>query len=328
MTFFIIFIATVNLAIGYALAVYLGHGQLPWRVGALTLPRSATNPTATEPVDDLPSESLEQAEALEPNLPDEELVEEAKPEVSAEVDPPAAEQPPSEEASAIEENETAQSQDAVGEQADHAETPEAESVEEVAQAEEELEVPAEEPIAPEEVEATTPAPTASVEEVVKPVPEEASQEATEDDPLPAHSEEAAGTDGPIAEQREQQPEISTPVENDPVATTAPAEASELQEATSEQDVAEEEEGEVNEQFLDGIATFQNQLEQPEQEESTEDLAAEATNDQPTTSQESPEEEDVLAGIEAFRAQLASIQQESASTTEEESAEETTEELVR
>jgi len=249
-TLLIVFLATGNIAIGYALAVYLGHGQLPWHLGSAMVPRPVASPSSRE----------ELVEPEELGIPDEEINE------AFEV--PAIEQGLEEETALTEENPEA--------------PPEAPIEEVVSDRLEAVEDPIE--VAPVDEVAHV------VEEVVGEV--EAAVETEE--------EEIAASDEKIPE---------------PPATDVSVEVSDQQAGTEEK---------LDEKFLEGIAAFQSQLEQSE-EESAEEVESETAQDEAAPSEEpiaNPVEtatdvqeessisDDVLAGIESFRAQLATMQQKS------------------
>ncbi|NOY28654.1 MAG: hypothetical protein GXP28_00335 [Planctomycetes bacterium] len=274
MTLLIVFLATGNIAIGYALAVYLGHGQLPWRLGSAMVPRPVASPSSREELDE-PEELV---------TPDEEI--------SEAFEVPAIEQVLEEETAPTEENPEVPIEEVVSDRLEAVEDPV-----EVARVDEAADVG---------------------EEVVEEVEEVEEVEAT----VETEEEEIAASDEKIPE---------------PPAIEASVEDSDQQAGTEEK---------LDEKFLEGIAAFQSQLEQSEEKsakESAEEVESETAQDEAAPSEEpiaNPVEtatdaqeessisDDVLAGIESFRAQLANMQQKSgeeesdsdSETSEKESAE--------
>jgi len=256
-TILIVFLATTNIAIGYAIAVYLGHGQLPWRLSTPLRQQPPASPPEAVP-----------APAEQHYDDPEELA-------------------------------------TVAEEASEA----AEPIEETAEifSADEVETTAEEAVVESAVSAEEP-----------PVVAEEKQKTVEPE---AGVTEAEPATGPAATVEASEPESEGSIE-------------------AGSDFAEQEQSAVNadekldEKFLEGLADFQNQL---KQEESTGEAEANAVPEQTAPSKEpvaevaeekvdtvepeieSQEEasisDEVLAGIESFRDQLANMQQQPSDDTE-------------
>lgn len=261
MTLFIVFLSITNIALGYALAVYLGHGQLPWRFGLVRLRRKAKTP----PIEKTAEEDGSKQKADDPKPRQQEVSH--------------AEEPTAEDA--------------------------AKTVPAVDQAEK---APIEKPSAEVEPEAEP------AETIVAEPPQH------EDDKVEVA---ASREEEPLTEKKP----IEAAVEEEPLRPAARGAAEETEPAAARPAA----DGEVDDKFLEGIEAFQNQLhgddESPEAspEETAEDPEAEvAPVSEPEESAErkkSSAHDDVLQGIEAFRAQLASMQQKPVPAAEEATAEE-------
>lgn len=291
MTLQIVVISTLNIALGYGLAIYLGHGQLPWKSVRKPSLQDASSSASLEPsTDDPAAVSLDRLES-KTNL---------KAGTVEKLHVQASGADPMEQAAVTQQQESSENESQVA-------TPEPISA-----------MP--EDSAP-EVDSTP----------AQPVAEQTSTE-------PSASADAespqAGID-PAAEQ----------VGSDNETSTTPDEAAEAELPVAEQEPAEESLGEqVDDSLLEGIEAFQQQLQSQAQEsDPSEDEqepvemaspgqaadevapASLAVDSDEASEGDTSHGDDVLAGIESFRAQLDEMRASVSDSQSDEAAEQTSEE---
>ncbi|MCA9229331.1 MAG: hypothetical protein KDA57_01660 [Planctomycetales bacterium] len=367
MALLIVFIATSNLALGYALAVYLGHGKLPWQLSAVSLPlrNKSVKPPASTAERQAKQENQTENSIAAAN---EEVAADSKPIVPSETKSASSGEPPKEELAEAE-AELPSSQTVVKSGTPAADTDSgladataSESPEREA-AEEEKDDPVD-PVSSkskENLEQAAPVPVEATESVEQPaVQAELPPETSVAEPVAAESEASPEV---IVEAAEVAAEIESAQSSEVVAAT-PQSAESPQSGQAELEIASDEsaadlesqlsedetdgsiaayseqreqpepiastaasalprdDGEVDDKFLEGITAFQAQLAEGDAKPEEEAIVETSQSEEPATTpvegnttessgnaeKLSSKGDEVLAGIESFRAQLASMQQ--------------------